>query len=160
MRAERTRKSLARNSWVLSAQPYIVYTQQITIFATEMCNFTQCKSYPFHCKRTTFALHLGFRCIAIRASLHSKGTTFGVQRSSNWIKTWCRTPLKLIKTALQISIIDFYFVILFYRLSYICILFFYNKQCHITADWLMTWLQDDGKLTLLFLDTGTHSDLF
>ncbi|WP_297251649.1 hypothetical protein [uncultured Prevotella sp.] len=29
-----------------------------------------------------------------------------------------------------------------------------------TADWLMTWLQDDGKLTLLFLDTGTHSDLF
>ena len=34
------------------------------------------------------------------------------------------------------------------------------SECHITADWLMTWLQDDGKLTLLFLDTGTHSDLF
>ena len=33
-------------------------------------------------------------------------------------------------------------------------------ECHITPDWLMTWLQDDGKLTLLFLDTGTHSDLF
>ena len=124
LRAERTRKSLTRNSWVLSAQPYIAYTQQITIFATEMCNFTQCKSYPFHCKRTTFALHSGFRCIAIGASLHSKGTTFGVQRSSNWIKTWCRTQLKPIKTALQISIIDFYFVILFYRLPYICILFF------------------------------------
>lgn len=31
---------------------------------------------------------------------------------------------------------------------------------HITPDWLMTWLQDDNKLTLLFLDNGTHSDLF
>lgn len=33
-------------------------------------------------------------------------------------------------------------------------------ECHITPNWLMTWLQDDNKLTLLFLDTGTHSDLF
>lgn len=33
-------------------------------------------------------------------------------------------------------------------------------ECHITPDWLMTWLQDDGKLTLLFLDTGAHSNLF
>ena len=33
-------------------------------------------------------------------------------------------------------------------------------ECHITPDWLMLWLQDDEKLTLLFLDNGTHSDLF
>ena len=33
-------------------------------------------------------------------------------------------------------------------------------ECHINPDWLVAWLQDDGKLTLLFLDTGTHSDLF
>ena len=33
-------------------------------------------------------------------------------------------------------------------------------ECHITPDWLMTSLQAHGKLTLLFLDTGTHSDLF
>ena len=33
-------------------------------------------------------------------------------------------------------------------------------ECHITPDWLMLWLQDDDKLTLLFLDNGTHSDLF
>ena len=106
---------------------YIVYTQQLTALTTEVCNFTQCKSYPFHCKRTTFALHFGLRCIANGASLPSKSCPFGVQRSSNWIKTWCRTLQKLIKTALQISIIDFYFVILFYYMSYICILF-HNKH--------------------------------
>jgi mRNA interferase YafQ len=33
-------------------------------------------------------------------------------------------------------------------------------ECHITPDWLMTWKQDDKKLTLLFMSTGTHSDLF
>lgn len=31
---------------------------------------------------------------------------------------------------------------------------------HIEPDWLMTWQQNDTKLTLLFLQTGTHSDLF
>ena len=123
LRAERTTKSLARNSWVLNVQPYIAHTQQLITLTADVCNFTQCKSYPFHCKRTTFALHSGFRCISIRASLPSKSSPFGVQRSSNWIKTWCRTPLKHIKTASWISIIDFYFVILFYYMSYICILF-------------------------------------
>lgn len=33
-------------------------------------------------------------------------------------------------------------------------------ECHIQPDWLMTWQQNDTKLTLLFLQTGTHSDLF
>ena len=33
-------------------------------------------------------------------------------------------------------------------------------ECHIQPDWLMTWEQDDTQLTLLFLQTGTHSDLF
>ena len=33
-------------------------------------------------------------------------------------------------------------------------------ECHIQPDWLMTWEQDDRQLTLLFLQTGTHSDLF
>ena len=33
-------------------------------------------------------------------------------------------------------------------------------ECHIQPDWLMTWEQNDMKLTLLFLQTGTHSDLF
>ena len=32
-------------------------------------------------------------------------------------------------------------------------------ECHIQPDWLMTWEQDDMQLTLLFLQTGTHSDL-
>ena len=31
---------------------------------------------------------------------------------------------------------------------------------HIQPDWLMTWEQNDTELTLLFLQTGTHSDLF
>ena len=33
-------------------------------------------------------------------------------------------------------------------------------ECHIEPNWLMTWEQDDTKLTLLFIQTGTHSDLF
>ena len=34
------------------------------------------------------------------------------------------------------------------------------RECHIQPDWLMTWEQNDTQLTLLFLRTGTHSDLF
>ncbi len=33
-------------------------------------------------------------------------------------------------------------------------------ECHIQSDWLMTWQQNDSELTLLFLQTGTHADLF
>ena len=33
-------------------------------------------------------------------------------------------------------------------------------ECHIKADWLMTWRQYDDRLELLMLNTGTHSDLF
>ena len=33
-------------------------------------------------------------------------------------------------------------------------------ECHIEPDWLMTWQQNDTELTLLFLQTGTHADLF
>ncbi|MBR3733789.1 MAG: type II toxin-antitoxin system YafQ family toxin [Bacteroidaceae bacterium] len=39
-----------------------------------------------------------------------------------------------------------------------------NKQgqweCHIQPNWLMTWEQNDTQLMLLFLQTGTHSDIF
>jgi mRNA interferase YafQ len=33
-------------------------------------------------------------------------------------------------------------------------------ECHIQSNWLLIWQQDDKELILLFLDTGTHSDLF
>ncbi len=33
-------------------------------------------------------------------------------------------------------------------------------ECHIQPDWLMTWEQNDTELILLFLQTGTHPDLF
>ena len=33
-------------------------------------------------------------------------------------------------------------------------------ECHIEPDWLMTWQQNDTELTLLFLQTGSHADLF
>ena len=32
-------------------------------------------------------------------------------------------------------------------------------ECHIEPNWLLVWEQNDMKLTLLFLRTGTHSDL-
>jgi mRNA interferase YafQ len=33
-------------------------------------------------------------------------------------------------------------------------------ECHIQSDWLLVWEQNDVQLKLLFLQTGTHSDLF
>jgi mRNA interferase YafQ len=32
-------------------------------------------------------------------------------------------------------------------------------ECHIKPDWLLIWKQSDNNLTLLFMNTGTHSDL-
>lgn len=33
-------------------------------------------------------------------------------------------------------------------------------ECHIKPDWLLVWDQNDMELTLLLVDTGSHSDLF
>lgn len=33
-------------------------------------------------------------------------------------------------------------------------------ECHIKPDWLLIWQQNDIELVLLFMNTGTHSDLF
>lgn len=33
-------------------------------------------------------------------------------------------------------------------------------ECHIQPDWLLIWQQDDEALTLLLIDTGSHSDIF
>ena len=33
-------------------------------------------------------------------------------------------------------------------------------ECHIKNDWLLLWKQDNDEMTLLMLNTGTHSDLF
>ena len=33
-------------------------------------------------------------------------------------------------------------------------------ECHIKPDWLLIWEQNDTQLTLLMLNTGTHSDIF
>ena len=33
-------------------------------------------------------------------------------------------------------------------------------ECHIKPDWLLVWEQHEKELTLLMLNTGTHSDIF
>ena len=33
-------------------------------------------------------------------------------------------------------------------------------ECHIKPDWLLLWEQNDIELTLLMLNTGTHTDIF
>lgn len=33
-------------------------------------------------------------------------------------------------------------------------------ECHIEPDWLLLWDQNDDELTLLLIDTGSHSDIF
>ena len=32
-------------------------------------------------------------------------------------------------------------------------------ECHISPDWLLVWEQDDTQMILLFMQTGTHSDI-
>ena len=33
-------------------------------------------------------------------------------------------------------------------------------ECHLQTDWLLVWKQNDIELIILFMSTGTHSDLF
>ena len=33
-------------------------------------------------------------------------------------------------------------------------------ECHIQPDWLLVWTQNDETVTLMLVDTGSHSDLF
>ena len=33
-------------------------------------------------------------------------------------------------------------------------------ECHIKPDWLLVWEQHEQELTLLMLNTGSHSDIF
>ena len=33
-------------------------------------------------------------------------------------------------------------------------------ECHVDSDWLLLWKCNQQELTLLLLDTGTHSDVF
>lgn len=33
-------------------------------------------------------------------------------------------------------------------------------EAHLAPDWLLVWEQNDNELTLLLLQTGTHSDIF
>lgn len=33
-------------------------------------------------------------------------------------------------------------------------------ECHVDSDWLLLWKRNENELTLLLLDTGTHSDVF
>ena len=33
-------------------------------------------------------------------------------------------------------------------------------ECHLKGDWLLVWEQNDTELVLLFINTGTHSDIF
>jgi len=38
--------------------------------------------------------------------------------------------------------------------------FYGNWECHIRPDWLLLWEQDETTKTILFKNTGTHSDIF
>ena len=35
-----------------------------------------------------------------------------------------------------------------------------QRDCHILPDWILIYERNDGVLTLLLCETGTHSDLF
>jgi mRNA interferase YafQ len=33
-------------------------------------------------------------------------------------------------------------------------------ECHLQTDWILVWTQNDKELIILFMNTGTHSDIF
>lgn len=33
-------------------------------------------------------------------------------------------------------------------------------ECHIKPDWLLVWVQEETRLVMVMIDTGTHSDIF
>ena len=79
LRAERTRKSLARNSRVLSRFSYIAYTQRVMPISSKISKKHKLKKAPFCCKRTTLALPMYPFCIADVFVLHCKCTRFAMQ---------------------------------------------------------------------------------
>ena len=121
LRAERTRKPLAQNSRVLSRFSYIAYTQRVTSTSSKNSKIRKLKKAPFCCKRTTLVLPMYPFCIADVVVLHCKCSRFAQERGLEWWKKrWWRLG-NAIKPAIEISIIDFSFVTLFYCIDYICI---------------------------------------
>ncbi|WP_337438539.1 hypothetical protein, partial [Prevotella sp.] len=59
------------------------------------------KKPPFECKWSTFALHSGYYCNAIRASLPFKSCPFAMQRSPEWKIEWLKPLKKRRKTLLK-----------------------------------------------------------
>ena len=55
LRAERTKKSLVRNSRVLSVQVHDAHTQQVMTFTTEMCNKPLAQTYMFRLQKCRFS---------------------------------------------------------------------------------------------------------
>ena len=74
LRVERTRKSLVRNSRVLSGFCYVSYTQWITPIAASW------RKHP-HRKRTPFTLQKDSFCIPKRTLLHSNCSRFAIRQS-------------------------------------------------------------------------------
>ena len=82
LRVERTRKSLARNSWVLNNFSYITNTQRITTSDSKINKKHERKNASFFCKRTPFALQLYSICIATVLHLHCKCSPFEKQKDN------------------------------------------------------------------------------
>ena len=82
LRVERTRKSLARNSWVLNNFSYITNTQRITTSDSKINKKHERKNASFFCKRTTFALQLYSIYIATVLHLHCKCSPFEKQKDN------------------------------------------------------------------------------
>ena len=79
LRAERTRKSLAQNSRVLSRFSYIAYTQRVMSISSKNSKKRKLKKAPFCCKRTTLAIRMYPFCIADVFVLHCKCIRFAMQ---------------------------------------------------------------------------------
>ena len=80
----------------------------------------EAKQTSLGCYRASFTLQHSLSCHAIQPLLHSYRVTIGVQQRLYWLIRVLQAQQNTRKTALKISIINFYFVTAFYSLYDIC----------------------------------------
>lgn len=121
LRAERTKKSLVRNSRVLSVQVHNTHTQQVMTFTPEMCNKPLAQTYMLGCKSAVLAMRKSWYCSAIAPLLHTNSAAIAHPKRRYWKTRASFLRQNTTKTAWQLSRIKILFVIHFYCLYDICI---------------------------------------
>ena len=100
----------------------------LQLLRLKMCNNVVHKNSTLQCKTSTITMQMWSFYTPNGVHLTCNCSPFAMQKGYKWRKTWCSRQCEPIKTATGISIIDFWFVTVFYCLDYICIGYKKNKN--------------------------------